>query len=188
MTTLETARKFRGLSQRALAAKAGVSFRCVQQLEGVGHNWRVDSLRRVARALDLPDGGLDCMLARYLALTPDSAEDIAFRMHGDGFDSWKVHLFNFVDRFRRDRDSRLVDGAPLADLDARLRALLTSTVEALCDETGRTPPAWCRGVPALAKPWFVAGIENLKAAALVESPARFRARNIFVLGNFLDRA
>jgi hypothetical protein len=34
----------------------------------------------------------------------------------------------------------------------------------------------------------VAGRESLKAMALVESPVWFRRRNIFVLGNFLDRA
>ena len=78
------------MSQRALAARAGVSFRCVQQLERPGHNWRVGSLRRVARALDLPEGGLDYSLSRYLSLTPDSVEDAAFRMRGEGFASWKV--------------------------------------------------------------------------------------------------
>jgi hypothetical protein len=30
-------------------------------------------------------------------------------------------------------------------------------------------------------------VESLKATALVESPAPFRKRNIFVLGNFLSR-
>jgi hypothetical protein len=40
----------------------------------------------------------------------------------------------------------------------------------------------------LPDPWFVAGIENLKASALVESPVQFRRNNIFVLGNFLSRA
>jgi hypothetical protein len=34
----------------------------------------------------------------------------------------------------------------------------------------------------------VSGVENLKAMALVESPAWFRRRNVFVLGNFLNRA
>jgi hypothetical protein len=104
------------------------------------------------------------------------------------FGSWKVHLFDLVDRFRRDRDTRLIESGPIADLDGRLLALLASTVETLCDECGAPPPSWCRGILALARPWFVSGIENLKAMALVESPVRFRTRNIFVLGNFLSRA
>jgi hypothetical protein len=40
----------------------------------------------------------------------------------------------------------------------------------------------------LPAPWFVAGVENLKASALVESPVQFRRNNVFVLGNFLARA
>jgi hypothetical protein len=40
----------------------------------------------------------------------------------------------------------------------------------------------------LPRPWFVAGVENLKATALVESPLPFRRNNVFVLGNFLSRA
>ncbi|NCO37375.1 MAG: hypothetical protein COZ06_23865 [Armatimonadetes bacterium CG_4_10_14_3_um_filter_66_18] len=43
-------------------------------------------------------------------------------------------------------------------------------------------------LPPLPEPWFVSGIENLKATALVESPTHFRKRRIFVLGNFLERA
>jgi hypothetical protein len=42
-------------------------------------------------------------------------------------------------------------------------------------------------VPACRKPWFVAGMENLKAIAVAESPLRFRIRKIFVLENFLSR-
>ena len=188
MNTLRTIREARGLSQRALAKKAGVSFRCVQQLEELRHNWRVSSVRRVARALDLPERGIDQYLAHYLSLTTDSVEDVSLRIQQDGFESWKTHLFDFVDRFRRERHTCLVAGPPITDLDERLRALLASTVESLCDELALRPPAWCRGIPPLRYPWFVSGIENLKALALVEAPARFRARNIFVLGNFLSRA
>jgi hypothetical protein len=42
-------------------------------------------------------------------------------------------------------------------------------------------------VPGLEEPWFVTGIENLKAMAIVESPVFFRRRLIFVLENFLSR-
>jgi transcriptional regulator with XRE-family HTH domain len=177
-----------GYSQRALARKAGVSFRCIQQLESVAHNWRVDSLLRVGRALGLPDGGLDYFCTRFLVVTPASVEDASLRIHHDGAESWKIHLFDFVDRFRSDKSPRLIERPPIDDLDAPLRALMASTVEMLCAESGLTIPAWCRGVPRLSHPWFLAGMENLKAMSLVESPAPYRARNIFVLANFLDRA
>ena len=185
---LRKAREARGFSQRELAAKSGTSFRCVQQLEKPDHNWRVSSLRSVARALDLPVGGLNYYVAHYFSLTPDSIEDISLRMYQDGFRSWKIHLFDFVDRFRHDCDPSFIDAPPIKDLDLNLQALVASTVEMLCDELDVSVPAWCTGIPALNAPWFVSGIENLKAMALVESPTHFRARNIFVLGNFLSRA
>ena len=67
-------------------------------------------------------------------------------------------------------------------------ALLASTVEMLCAERRMPVPWWCGGAGILPAPWFVSGVENLKALALVESPAHFRKRNIFVLANFLARA
>ncbi|HMP75027.1 MAG TPA: hypothetical protein PKE12_01905 [Kiritimatiellia bacterium] len=188
METLAAIRNARGLSQRVLARKAGVSFRCVQQLESPGHNWRVGSLSNVGRALGLPEGGLDYFHGRFLSIEPDSVEDVSIRIHHEGLDSWRIHLFDFVDRFRSVGGSRLIERSPIDELDAQFRALLASTVEALCAEVGIAVPFWCRGVPCLERPWFVSGVENLKASALVESPAAYRARNLFVLGNFLDRA
>ena len=115
-------------------------------------------------------------------------EDISLRIFQDDFDSWRTHLFNFVDRFRASADPLLVSTPPVAELDARLKALTASTVETVCKELTVPPPDWRKGIGALPKPWFVSGMENLKAMALVESPATFRARNIFVLNNFLNRA
>lgn len=145
-------------------------------------------MRRVGQALGLPEGGLDYFCRRFFSLAPNSIEDISIRILEDGPDSWRIHLFDCVDRLRHARDPELIEAPPINDLDGRIRALMASTVEALCSELGLTAPPWCRSVAALDHPWFVSGIENLKAMALVESPAPFRARNIFVLGNFLERA
>ncbi len=98
-----------------------------------------------------------------------------------------IELMDFVDDFRYYKDcSSLQTPFPLTD--ERLDALLASTAEALCAELGFEPPEWIQQVPACQKPWFVAGMENLKAIALVESPLYFRIRKIFVLENFLHRA
>ena len=97
-------------------------------------------------------------------------------------------MFDFVDAFRRGREKALVDRPPVEELPGRLQALLASTVEALCAELALPPPTWCAGIAGLAEPWFVSGIENLKAMAIAESPVWFRKRGIFVLANFLDRA
>ena len=188
---MEIIRKVRldqGLSQRALAERAGISFPCLQQVERAGHNWRVSSLQSIARALGLPKGGLDYHLTRLFAVPIDSIEDVSLRIHDEGFSSWRIHLFDFVDRLRATRDAALIERPPIPELDDRLRAMFASTTEAVCFEFDSEAPSWCRGVPALPDPWFVSGIENLRASALVESPVYFRARNIFVLGNVLTRA
>ncbi len=145
-------------------------------------------MARVAEALNLPGKGVDLTVEHFLRLPVDSLQVASIRMVLDGFNSWKTHLFDFVDAFRSTRNAELVGEPPITELDGRLRALLASTVEALCAESSRPAPAWCAGVPPLASPWFVSGIENLKASALAESPAWFRSRDIFVLGNFLSRA
>lgn len=187
MKTLKDTRISRGISQRSLAAQSGLSFGCVQRIEQKGHNWRVESLRRVAQALKFPEGGIDFFVEQYFGILPDSVLDISMRMQKDGFESWKTHLMNLIDRFRASGDGYLIQQPPFPGLDPRLQALIASTVESLCIEKNRRAPDWCRGIPSLSVPWFVAGVENLKALALVESPASFRKRNIFVLGNFLER-
>ena len=136
----------------------------------------------------MPRRGVEVTVAHFLLTPIDAIRDVSLRVVLDGFDSWKTHLFDFVDAFRSTRKEALVQEGPVTELDPRLCALCASVTEALCHEMGRMPPAWCAGIPALGTPWFVAGIESLKAMALVESPAWFRARGIFVLDNFLQRA
>lgn len=110
------------------------------------------------------------------------------RMIQGGFASWPLHLFDAVDSFRGPCGVEIVQAPPVLGLDARLGALIASTVESLCDEASAGSPSWCRGVEPLDRPWFVSGVENLKASALIESSAFYRRRNIFVLANFLERA
>jgi hypothetical protein len=100
--------------------------------------------------------------------------------------NWVIHLMNFVDDFRYDQDSAAL-AQPFALTDDRFDALLASTAHYLCDELGLQTPRWILDVPACKDPWFVSGLENLKAIALVESPLQFRIRKIFVLENFLSR-
>ena len=157
-------------------------------MEARGRDLRLSSLRKLAEALGLPGRGVELAVEYFLRLPADSIAAASARVLCDGPDSWKVHLFNFVDAFRASRDPALIRSAPLERSEARIRSLMASTVEALCAECGLVAPEWCSGVGALSTPWFVAGRESLKAFALVESPAAFRKRKSFVLANFLSRA
>ena len=65
---------------------------------------------------------------------------------------------------------------------------MAATVLELSKELKLRAPLWAKKARPLQTPWFVSGIENLKATALLESPLSFRSKNVFVLNNFLDRA
>ncbi len=188
MRTLRTARESRRLSQRIVARKAGLSFRGYQLLEAEGHDPLLSSLDRAAAAIGLPRGGVRHLVERFLLLDPDSARAVALRLLLEGEESWRIHLFDFVDAFRRSPAERLIADPPPNGLSEKIEALLASTVEALCREAGLALPRWVSATPPLATPWFPSGVENLKAMALVESPVAFRRRLIFVLDNFLARA
>lgn len=119
---------------------------------------------------------------------PTTVKSALILIDRDGFDSWKIHLFQFVDDFRRsDNPYELVVRKPDSSFQ-RIEALAASTVQRLCGECNLVPPPWIYEVKALSLPWFVSGVENLKAMALLESPAAFKLRNLFVLENFLARA
>ncbi len=71
--------------------------------------------------------------------------------------------------------------------DDKIDALLASTVEKLCDELYIETPEWIKQIPACKEPYFVSGLENLKAISIVQSPLKFKARNVFATENFLIR-
>jgi hypothetical protein len=100
--------------------------------------------------------------------------------------NWVIHLMDFVDDFRYYKNPLAVE-EPFELTNERFDALLASVAMYLCDEGGIECPGWILEVPACKDPWFVSGLENLKAIALVESPLQFRLRKIFVLENFLSR-
>lgn len=99
---------------------------------------------------------------------------------------WVIHLMDFVDDFRFWKDLRAIE-TPFEYSHERFDALLASTAEYLCKELGLQSPSWLATIPAVRVPWFVSGLESLKAIAFVESPLPFRLRKIFVLENFLHR-
>ena len=101
-------------------------------------------------------------------------------------DHWRIFLMDFVDDFRHTKNPAAI-AEPIRPANQPIDAMLASVAEYLCDELAIDPPEWLATVPACVTPWFVSGIENLKAIALVESPLRFRIRKIFVLDNFLSR-
>jgi hypothetical protein len=110
---------------------------------------------------------------------------------GDSFDRG---LANFLDRFYADPDSKaLADEPPLIEgrheMGAVMDAYLASTAEELARTHGLPMPDWVfKPGRALKRPWFASTLASLRAVLIHESPATFRARNLFVSANALSRA
>src|SRR3989338_989292 len=173
-------------TQRGLAEVSGVAFGTIQLVEK-GENVRLKTFGKIAEGLGYQVHELKEHVDFFFREAPASVFHVAKQMSGNK--DWKIHFFNFVDSLRSTQDIHLIQSAPYQeDLPQNLRALLAATVETICDEKKMKHPLWCGEINSLDVPWFLSGIENLKAMALVESPLHFRKRNIFVMENFLSRA
>jgi hypothetical protein len=177
-------RKREHLSEEALAARAGLSrsgLRSVQDRAAT----TLSSVASVATALNRQA----CLLAMGGDANSEcSSLAVGLMVLRDGDDSWKLHFMDLVDEFRRTLDTSLILLAPPRGLSAHLGALQSSIVVALADEANVDAPPWAREPHWLTSPWFISGVESLKATALVESSLAFRRNNIFVQGNFMSRA
>jgi len=110
---------------------------------------------------------------------------------GSAFD---LCLANFLDEFySAPNDSALTEtpellAARLGDLGRVQDAYLAATAEHLAAAYHLVIPAWVvDDARRLRRPWFASQLESLRAVLLVESPATFRSRNLFVSENALSR-
>jgi transcriptional regulator with XRE-family HTH domain len=179
-------RNERRMSERQLAEASGLSRSTLRAIERDYRHANPQHLEQIGQQLNLQV--LLALVPLREANADYSTVAISMKVISDGFESWKLHFMDFVDEFRRSRDPRLIFLPPSQNLDERLRALLSSVVWTVCDEIGMEPPQWARSQHHLPRPWFVSGMQSLKATALVESPMPFRRNNIFVQDNFLMRA
>ncbi|MFC1521701.1 helix-turn-helix domain-containing protein [Elusimicrobiota bacterium] len=187
MNVFKSARQSKNLSQRALARLSCIAFRSIQLIESGKHNWRLSSLECIARTLGYPANAVKRRAESLFFLPSDSVAVISDAISSEDESSWKIYLFNFIDAFRRTKNRIYIETPPIENTPLKIKAMLASVTEALCCEMKMDPPWWCNAIRPLSEPWFVSGIENLKAMATLESPVFFKKRNIFVLNNFLSR-
>ena len=174
-----------GLSERAISERAMISRSCLRHVYAGASSVSLESIEKVA---DFFGRRVEVLVSPEDTFSEFSVLATAYKIQRDGFDSWKIHVMDLVDEFNRSLDPRLLILAPPAGFNTQLNALLSSITRFLCERARMSAPAWSMKKFYLEKPWFVSGIESLKASALIESPIAFRQNNIFVLENFLDRA
>ncbi|HNQ74661.1 MAG TPA: hypothetical protein PKN95_13805 [Verrucomicrobiota bacterium] len=110
-------------------------------------------------------------------------------------ESFDLALRNFLDGFYARPTADAISDEPecLADKVPRLGAVkdayLAATAEWLAWKYDLPLPAWTRAERrSLRRPWFASPLDSLRAVLLLESPAAFRSRNLFVSENALTRA
>lgn len=102
------------------------------------------------------------------------------------------HLWDFLDQFAIERRPEMLAEEPprlcesIEEGDVA-DAYLAAVAVALSRSAGVVPPAWTRGARALKSPWFAHPGGALRATLILESPAAFRERNLFVSENALSR-
>jgi hypothetical protein len=126
-------------------------------------------------------------------MTPQTlAEVAALAARGESFD---FCLKNFLDGFypRPVPVALAIEPELLAkelpDIGSVADAYLAATAEWLAWKFDLPPPPWAfNPARSLRRPWFASQLSALRAVLLLESPAAFRSRNLFVSENALTRA
>ena len=126
-------------------------------------------------------------------MRPKTLVEVAeLTINGDSFDRC---LANFLDGFyAAPKAGALADAPPLlapgfGDLGRVQDAYLAATAEELARTCQLALPAWTAAdTRKLHRPWFASPLAALRTVLLLESPAAFRSRNLFISQNALTRA
>lgn len=124
-----------------------------------------------------------------------TAEALLSEERGSLLDAWRFGLKQLVDDYEtalrhegQDAAARLFADSPPPSGSCQFDAALAALTEHLARRDGWTPPAWAFEPHRYAQPWwFVDGLESLRATALVDSPAAFRKRGVFICDGALTR-
>ncbi len=125
-------------------------------------------------------------------MRPKTLAEVA-RLAADG-ESFDRCLANFLDEFYAAPDAKALATAPpllalqFGEPGHVQDAYLAATAEALACAHQLPVPAWTHAAARkLQRPWFASPLAALRAVLLLESPAAFRSRNLFISRNALTR-
>ena len=124
-------------------------------------------------------------------MRPQTLADVAaLTREGEPFD---FAMRSFLDEFQMQPEPTRILAEPerllsVARDGERCDAFLAATAETLAATHGFEAPGWVwQETRKLHRPWFALPWQGLRAILLLESPAAFRSRNLFVSANALSR-
>lgn len=178
---LKRVRRDRGLSQRALALKAGVPQPTVAQIERGHREPSISLLGRIVEAngfeLQVSLRPLDPSSAAGCAATVASwlaRSDHAPAYRNDAALRAVIDLRDALRRADVDAFAPMVASVPGATGDTRWDAFIASVVEDEGGRKGARVPRWTNDPERFAKPfWYLAGIPELHDWEFARSPAAF---------------
>src|SRR3954453_22721669 len=120
-------------------------------------------------------------------MRPKSLEEVAELTRAG--EHLEICVRNFLDEFKENPSLASLEAEPLRLKDlfekgALYDAYLAAVAEALSTEHQIPTPAWAWAEDRkLRRPWFALPYAGMRAILLLESPAAFRSRNLFVSAN-----
>ena len=179
---LKRSRAQAGLSQRQLAALAGVSNVEVARIE----SHRVQpSIPTLGRLLDVCGSGVE-LSGRYVdnrvdTITASRAirERLAQHDEDGAYRNWLV-LLDDLEAVSAVRLTELVHSPAAPTGDSRYDALIAALVEYVCGLKAVEPPGWVTDPWRMTTDWYVSGILALRELERDESPASFSNRGIYI--------
>lgn len=185
---IRASRRQAGLTQRALAERAGTTQSAVAAYETGAKQPSTATLDRLVRA-----AGLAIVWRLAPASSPVVAAALAIERSlaaGDEPEALR-HVAQLVVEVERRTPARRVAAAlatePPTTTDRRWDALLAGVVEWLSHRAGATTPAWTAAPDRfLEEWWFLTPYRSLHASALVNTPGELANRGVFVHSDSLS--
>lgn len=174
---IRSARELRGLSQRALAERAGVEQSTIARIE-LGDSDPAYST--VIRLLDA---------AGFRVAEPQpSIPTLADAATGADELDWTM-LRAVTDLAERDPSTvgLLIGGQPAAGTGAVARTILAAVAAFLAEQSGAHTPAWARHTHPLSEPWHPGGTPRMIRQTIAETPPSVARYNVWLRASALRR-